>query len=325
MTISTPSRRRWLRPALILFGVIGVLLALPFFLPDADADAVDPTQLADANGAFVTVNGIDTYYVDSGARDAPPILFIHGLFGSTQVWRLVIDDLNALGYRTITYDRPGAGLSAKPLSADYSQPAHADHAAALLDALGIEQALIVGHSAGGNVAAHFALRHPERVTALALVDAAVLAGGPPGFVGGIAAFPPITRWAQVILNAAFTRETLAGSLRSFYRNPSLVNEAVIDAYWRAFETPGAFNGLIGLTRDAAPNRLSEAQIAQIGARTGVIWGMQDTITPIEQGERLITLLPDAVWLPIADSGHQPMEEQPDAFIVALTGLLADGP
>lgn len=325
MTTATSSRRRWLRPALIVLGVIGVLLALPFFLPDADADAIDPTQLADYGGAFVTVNGIDTYYVDSGDPDAPPILFIHGLFGSTRVWRLVIDDLNTAGYRTITYDRPGAGLSAKPLSADYSQPAHADHAAALLDALGIEQALIVGHSAGGNVAAHFALRHPERVTALALVDAAVLAGGPPGFVGGIVAFPPITRWAQVALNAAFTRETLAESLRGFYRDPSLVTEEVICEYWRAFETPGAFNGLIGLTRDAAPNRLSEAQITQIGARTGVIWGMQDTITPVDQGQRLTALLLDAVWLPIDESGHQPMEEQPDVFIAALTSLLADRP
>lgn len=323
-TVPTP-RRRWLRPALIAVVVIGVLLALPFFLPDADADAIDPIQLADFGGAFVTVNGIDTYYVDSGDRDAPPILFIHGLFGSTRVWRLVIDDLNAAGYRTITYDRPGAGLSDKSLSADYSQPAHADHAAALLDALGIDQALIVGHSAGGNVAAHFALRHPERMTALALVDAAVLAGGPPGFVGGIVAFPPITRWAQVILNAAFTRETLAGSLRGFYADPSLVDEEVICEYWRAFETPGAFNGLIGLTRDAAPNRLTEAQIADISAHTGVIWGIQDTVTPVEQGQRLADLLRDAVWLPIEEAGHQPMEEQPDAFVAALTSLLADRP
>lgn len=303
----------------LLIG-IGVLLVLPFALPTGDADARDPRTLADDNGQFIAIGGLDTYIEQTGDPAGRPLLLIHGLFGSTEVWRFVADGLGQAGYRVIAYDRPGAGLSAKPLDAAYSQPAHADHAAAVLDALGIGQAVIVGHSAGGNVAAHFALRHPSRTAGLVLVDAAVLAGGPPAFVGGIVAFPPLTRWIQVILPAVLTRPTLEDTLRGFYADPDAVDAAWVDAYWRAFETPGAYNGLIGLTRDAAPNRLTETQIAGITAPTQVIWGELDTVTPLAQGEALAALIAGSQLTVIAEAGHQPMEERPPAFIEALSGL-----
>lgn len=310
----------------VLVILVIALIGLPWLLPTGDADAVDPRTLADPGGQFIAINGIETYVMDEGDRAGTPILFIHGLFGSTQVWRLVTADLHAAGFRTIAYDRPGAGLSAKPLEADYSQPAHADHAAALLDALDLDRAVIVGHSAGGNVAAHFALRHPDRVERLILVDAAVTAGGPPGFIGGIVGLPPVTRWAQVILNGVFTRETLARTLRGFYADPERVDAAWVDIYWRAFETPGAFNGLLGLTRDAAPNRLTDAQIAALPAATVLIWGTADTVTPLAQGEELAALIPGAALIRIDGAGHQPMEEAPAAFVSALTAAAsADSP
>lgn len=81
-------------------------------------------------------------------------------------------------------------------------------------------------------------------------------------------------------------------------------------------------GLIGLTRDAAGNKLSEAAVASITAPTLLLWGEADTWTPLAQAEQLQALLPTVSGLTtFPASGHQPMEEAPQAFNDALLAFL----
>ena len=84
----------------------------------------------------------------------------------------------------VAFDRPAFGLTERPMPGDfpngvnpYTADAQADLTVGLMDELGIEQAVLVGNSAGGTIAAHTALRYPERVKALVLVDAAIYGGG----------------------------------------------------------------------------------------------------------------------------------------------------
>ncbi|MBL8153976.1 MAG: alpha/beta hydrolase [Anaerolineae bacterium] len=310
------------RRLLIVLGlIVFALFILPFLIP-LRSGGVDPATLAVDNGRFLDVNDLQTYVVERGPTDGQPLLFIHGLYGSTFTWRGQLDTLAEAGYRAIAYDRPGAGLSAKPLDNDYSPDAQADFAAALLDALGIDRAVIVGHSAGGNIAARFAVRHSDRIERLVLVDGAVVGlSGPPPFIGRLIGFSPVTRWGQIILPLALTRENLAGALRGFYADPGLVTPEVVDGYWRAFQTADWPNGLIGLSRDSS-SPLAEETIRGITAPTLLIWGERDTVTPLAQGERLRDLLPDASLTIIPGVGHQPMEEAVEAFNAALLGFLS---
>lgn len=210
-------RRRIL---VLLTAAIIVLLGFPFLVPLPEA-GVDPQTLAVDGGRFVTVDGLQTYVVERGPSDGTAVIFLHGLFGSTYTWRNQLDVAADAGYRAIAFDRPGAGLSAKPESADYSHASQADFTAALLDALNLPQVVIVGHSAGGNVLAHFALRHADRVTRLVIVDGAIVGqSGPPGFVSSFVAFPPILRWGRIGARALFTQDRLADTLRSFYADPA---------------------------------------------------------------------------------------------------------
>ena len=312
-------RRRFL---IALAVTLAILWVIPFLIP-LPGEQVDPAALADPDGQFIAVNGVRAYVLVRGPADGQPAVLLHGLFGSTFTWRHTLDGLAAAGYRAIAFDRPGAGLSDKPADLDYSHPAAADFTAALLDALGVERAVVVGHSAGGNVAAHLALRHPDRVGRLALADAAIVGpAGPPGFVGAIVAFPPFTRWGQIGLRAFFTPERLGNAVAGFYADPATLTPEVQDGYWRAFRTSGWELGLIGLTRDAAGNRLADAQVSQIAAPALLVWGERDTLTPLDQAERLRALLPDAALTVIPAAGHQPMEEAPDAFNAALLAWLA---
>lgn len=305
----------------VLLLLIVVLSIVPFLIPINEGGIAPSALVDDPDGAFLSLQGVNVYYEDKGAEDDPALLLVHGLFGSTESWRYNVDALVEAGYRVIALDRPGFGLSDKVETTNYAASNQADLLAELLDALTIERAFaVVGHSAGGNVVAQFALRHPDRLTTLVLVDAAVLSGGPPGFVGGLVSLPPVWRWGRIGLQAVFTRENFANTLRGFYADPAIVDEAHIDVYWRAFQTAGWDIGLLGLTRDGGGS-LREADIRTITTPTLLLWGSQDTVTPLSQGERLAELVPNSTLTTLDGSGHQPFEEVPDAFNAALIAFL----
>ncbi|MCU0497078.1 MAG: alpha/beta hydrolase [Anaerolineae bacterium] len=313
--------KRILRLLVGLCLLFVVLIFLPFAIP-INEEGLDPQHLADdADGAFVPLQGVNIYYEDKGLSDAPTILLVHGLFGSTETWRYNVATLVDNGYRVLTYDRPGFGLSDKVESFNYAVDNQADLMAQLLDHLNIERAIIIGHSAGGNVAAHFAIRHPQRVIKLVLVDAAIVSGGPPAFVGRFVSLPPIFRWGRIGLQAYFTRNNFENTLRSFYSDPSFLTESDYAVYWRAFQTAGWDVGLLGLTRDSAENLLDEATIRQISAETLLIWGSEDTITALDQGETLDTWIPQSTLVTLPNLGHQPFEENPEAFHQTLLEFL----
>jgi pimeloyl-ACP methyl ester carboxylesterase len=311
------------RILLALLVIVVALAVIPFLIP-LDESGIDPAQLVDdPDGAFYTVQGVRLYVEDKGDADAPAVFLLHGLFGSTEVWRNNVDALVDAGFRVVAFDRPGFGLSDKIETFDYSVGNQADLTAQLMDALGIESAAIIGHSAGGNVAAHFAVRHPDRVARLVLVDAAVLAGGPPPFAGGIVSLPPVWRWGRIGLRAFFTRDNLERSLGGFYVDPSFLSEADYDAYARVLLTPRWEVGLLALTRDSGGNLLGEERVRTISASTLILWGDQDTVTPLRDGERLAQLIAGSRLEIIADAGHQPFEEAAERFNAALIAYLAE--
>jgi pimeloyl-ACP methyl ester carboxylesterase len=290
------------RLLIILIIILLTAAVLPFVIP-INEGGIDPAQLAiDPDGEFVTLQGVRIYYEDKGSVDAPPVILIHGLFGSTLTWRYNVEALLSAGYRVIAFDRPGFGLSDKTAEFNYA---------------------VVGHSAGGSVAASFALRHPERVDRLALVDAAAGFGGPPPFVGRLVTLPPVWRWGRIGLQAYYTRANVEATVRGFQADPTFLTQSDYNAYWRAFQTPGWDIALLAITRDLTVDALNDATLSQITADTLLIWGAEDMLTPLTQGERLAALLPNARLISIPNAGHQPFEEAPEAFNQALIAFLSE--
>ncbi len=120
----------------------------------------------------VHANGVRLYYEEHGEGD--PILVIHGTSSSAKVWRPeAIEELAELG-RVITYDRRGCTRSERPDPYETSVVQHAADAAALLQALDAVPAVVIGRSYGGETAIELALRHPDHVRALVLLEAAAL-------------------------------------------------------------------------------------------------------------------------------------------------------
>lgn len=120
----------------------------------------------------IRVDGVNLHYWQSG--EGPDVVLLHGLGGNLAGWHLTMVPELQRDYRVTTYDLRGHGRSEAP-ARGYTTRDMAQELAGLLDGLKIPQASIVGHSWGADIALHFALDYPRRVSDLVLVEAALLA------------------------------------------------------------------------------------------------------------------------------------------------------
>jgi pimeloyl-ACP methyl ester carboxylesterase len=122
-------------------------------------------------GRFVNVRHLRQHVVELGPDDATPIVLIHGAGCNLQDMQLALGERLAARHRVILIDRPGLGWSKRKTRADSAPQVQAAVLRDVLNALGINRAIIVGHSWGGALAASFALDYPERTAALILLAA----------------------------------------------------------------------------------------------------------------------------------------------------------
>ena len=241
-----PQRPRWQRFVRGLLSVFGILLVVGLVaarirfarLQRRTAPTYQqPAQLADADGAFITVYGMQIYYRARGPVDGQAIILVHGFLLETATFEPLLQGLAAQGYRVIAFDRPPFGLSDKAPDLDYRRQAHGDLLIGLMDQLGIKQAVLLGHSAGAMVTAGVALRYPERVAKLVMVDAAFLdflnppairkGNRPANLAGGpmmnliATGLNPWSHWAELEIRAYFS----AARVTTFGRaNPPVTGE-----------------------------------------------------------------------------------------------------
>ena len=174
--------KRIVRGGLIGLGIVLLLvLIVPFLIPIPPLENTRPVQdLADPDSQFIDINGLQVH-VKTRGQGEPVFVLLHGFGASLYSWDPVMEPLSQLG-TVIAYDRPAFGLTERPLEWQgqnpYGPDAQVEMLIGLLDHFGVKQAILVGNSAGGSVAMQATLTHPERVSALVLVDPAVYGSGP---------------------------------------------------------------------------------------------------------------------------------------------------
>ena len=157
--------------------------------------------------SLLSLDDGDIYVCQDGPRSAPALLLIHGSSSSTRSWNPMIPLLTG-AHRVIRIDLLGHGRSAKPADRSYAIPDQARRAGAALDRLGVEHAVVVGHSSGGVVATALAERRPDLVTALALVNTGPGLGAfiaPESAATGPSQWPPTDEQLRRIASTGFNR------------------------------------------------------------------------------------------------------------------------
>lgn len=248
-------------------------------------------------------------YVYTGGRSAQPgqpaIVFIHGAQQDHSCWVSLSRWFAHHGYTVLAPDLPGHGRSGgTPLA---SVEAIADWIVALLDAVGQERALLVGHSLGSLVALETAGRHPQRVSRLALV--------------GTANPMPVS---EVLIDAACNQEAKAFSMVNTWSHSQrgLMGGNPVPGLWmlgvnrRLMERQRP--GTLPVDLGACNAYLGGAEAAAaVVCPVLIVAGSKDLMTPARNGRALAELLADARVVTLAGAGHAMMAEQPDGLLDAL--------
>jgi YbgC/YbaW family acyl-CoA thioester hydrolase len=258
----------------------------------------------------VTVNGVNLAVDVRGS--GPAVLFVHGYPLDHTVWEPQLQALD--GWRRIAPDLRGMGLSDAP-DLGYSMAIYADDLAALLDALGVERAVLCGLSMGGYVAFEFLRRWRARVAALVLVDTrAEPDGAEAKRARDVAAAQAREKGAAAIADAMLPKMLSTASVRD---KPGLAER--VRALMAATPVAGIV-GALGAMRDRPDSTTLLPSLGDVP--TLVLAGSDDEITPSAAAAAMAAAIPGARLVEIAGAGHLATLEEPSATTEALRTFLS---
>ena len=307
-------------------GILAILLVLllivPFLIPVPPLEKTVPAEsLADDDSKFIEVNGVNVHYKTYGTGE-PVFILLHGFGASLFSWHEVTTPLAEYG-TVIAYDRPAFGLTERPLEwegeSPYSQDSQVELVIGLMDALGIEKAILVGNSAGGTISMLTALKYPERIESLILVDPAVYAGGgAPAWIRPLLGTPQMRH-----LGPLFARQIQAQGvefIKTAWHDPSKIPQSTFDGYQKPLQVENWDKALWELTLSSRESGLAE-RVSEFNLPILVVTGDDDRIVPTEQSLRLAEEIPNADLAVLSQCGHLPHEECPDEFLQAVQDFL----
>jgi pimeloyl-ACP methyl ester carboxylesterase len=269
-------------------------------------------EMVPPDGQFADVAGARLHYVELGPREAPPIVLVHGLMGQLRNFSHSLSERLARDHRVILVDRPGWGHS----SIEGSRPgivAQAAMIAALIEQLGLEKPLLVGHSLGGAVALALGLDRPELVRGLALVAplSQLVTDVPKPFLGLLA--PPPLRPAIAWL-VAVPAGTLAGPRTAqavFAPDPVPADFATRGGGALALRPKSYMAGSFELLQVRDEVAALVARYRDMRLPVAILFGRQDQVLdPALNGEKTAAEIPGAT-LELVEGGHMLPVTHPD--------------
>jgi non-heme chloroperoxidase len=268
---------------------------------------------------FTTRDGAVIYFKDWGSGQ--PVLFSHGWPLTADAWDDQLNVVAANGFRGIAYDRRGHGRSSQPSDGN-DMDTYADDIAALIETLGLNDVVLVGHSSGGGDITRYIGRHgTSRVAKVVLVSAI-----PPGLLktdanpGGL----PLSQFDD-------TRAGLTGDRSQFYRdialafyganrNPGVVSQGVLDAFWlmcMQAGLKGAYENVKAFSESVFTEDLKRFDVPAL-----IIHGEEDQLVPIANTAYLSSkIIPDATLKVYAGAPHVLMTTHKDTFNADLLDFL----
>ena len=300
-----------------------IIFSGPKLPPETDT-ILDEVLNSDLEGiitgqtGFVSASGLDIWYesIMPQGPSAGVVLLNISLAGNALDWPLdFVHTFVESGYQVIRYDQRGTGLSDWVQNWDRKQPYSladmASDAVAVLDALYIQQAHVVGLSMGGMVAQEIAIQHPGRVASLTLMMTSGDVTDPdlPGltsryliglFVRGI----PLLKYRLMGGEKNLLKERIAKMLTVFRQDEldikAITEVALYDLRQRrGVSIKAIFQHQAAVTVSGSRHEKLQA----VNVPTLVIHGTADQFIPVEHGEKLVDIIPNAKGMWLEDVGH----------------------
>lgn len=309
------------------FLVLALLLIVPFLIPVESSGVRTYKEVAGEGATFATAQGIEIFYektdfVCQEGKDCsnPPVIFLmHGFGANTFSYRQVTKPLSELG-DVIAYDRPGFGLSERPTSWEGENPYGSIGQDLILDEL-IERfasgrdVILVGHSAGGTLAAQYVVDNKDVIKGLILISPAILStGGTPSWLNWIYSIPQLDHLGPLLVSSIassgmdlldeswYNKDLITEDVKAGYREPlSVIGWE--EGFWEFNRAPRSFD---------VKDRLDEITIPTL-----LITGDTDTVVATKDTEALASMIENSVLFVIPQSGHLAQEETPEDTMKAI--------
>lgn len=253
---------------------------------------------------FATVFGAKIRYLEAGDATKPKVILLHGLGANADSWQSnpMASNIAAMAakYHVIAPDQIGFGKSDKPFL-KYRVGTYADFLDKFMSELKIEKASLIGNSLGGWVGGLMAVKYPNRVEKLLLVDAAGLT-------------PATIDFDRVYQLNNSTRDEIRANLKLIFANPVFHNEALVDQFMmqRVMTNDGnTINSIIESIK--RKEDFLDSELGKIKKPTLIIWGRQDGLLPLSDGEKFNKGIAGSELAVFENCGHVPQFEKAAEF------------
>lgn len=298
-------------------GNVGLALKLDLFYPPPRLSAHAPRP------GIRTIDGIETFYLDAGPRDAPVVVFLHGL-GATNVSMLPTFAALCRDHRVLAPDLPGFGESGKPLRARYDFSFFCRWLIGFLDALLVPKASLVGNSMGGRISLEVGLRHPERIDKLVLLAPSMAWRS----YRQLAPLARLLRPEMGLVPIPLLRAQVLLTLRSLFVNavPAAWIDAAVDEFLHVFASP---RGRIAFFAAARQIYLEDPhgeqgfwdRLRKLEAPSLFVWGERDWLVPKGFARHTADAVPHATSVVLDACGHVPQYDAADRVDALVRAFL----
>jgi pimeloyl-ACP methyl ester carboxylesterase len=269
----------------------------------------------------IEIQGRRVNYVDIGAGDAPPAVFIHGLGGCWQNW---LENLPRLAQerRCLALDLPGFSESESPRE-KLSIGGYASTVVEWARAVDVDApADVIGNSMGGFIAAEIGVNHADFVRRIVLCSAAGIS------ITNLKRRPVLTvaRMTAAATNFVIAhrgtmlkRPGLRHLLMAYvFRHPTRLAPDLAYNVMSGSDSPGFIDALDALTDYDFRDRLDDVKVPVL-----LVWGSEDNLVPVDDADEFERLIPNARKVVLDDTGHVAMLERPSAFNDLVVEFLAE--
>lgn len=310
----------------VIVGILVLLFAAAWLKlrgPDIPYENLE-AKYADGASHFIDLpGGIRLHYQEHGKADAPLVLLLHGFGDSYTSWEHWLPVLDST-YRVITLDFPGHGLTRAPEGYALSSAGLVDVVENFASAAHLPKFAVVGNSMGGGVAWKFAATHPERLTALVLVDAAGFPNDtPPGDLP--VAFKLLRySWGRALLRNIDNRPLIDSGLKIDVYDKTLITPALVDR-WAEFQRAPGHRAVLMSINPVQFAEASPAVLGTISAPTLILHGEEDVLIEPKSAQKFSNAIGGSKVIMYPHVGHLPQIEIPDKSASDVAAFLSTLP
>ena len=299
-------------------GLMGRIRSLILGPESVDVDGLRERYGAPPSQYITLSNGENIHLRDEGDPDSPAIVLIHGHSEDLHTWNQLVKHL-VEDFRVVRFDLRRHGLTGPASDNQYGIESYVSDLSMVIENLGIDSCVLLGHSMGGRIAVKYTMQNPDRVRNLVLLAAS---GTPRENQDSQPLAMKLMRnpLGRFLIKRMWSRKMAKDTLIDMVNEGSLITDEEVDRMWEFSRYPGSMDAMFrefGMSWDD----FTSDEIEKITTNTLLIWGEEDTICPVDMGAWYNSHLPKSKFIRLPEIGHNPHFECPDVCLDEITSWL----